>query len=74
VLVTHLKPEVELFAFVNNTAESQAQNPSASTFCERAKFTDYDNKLNLLNKIPKTFRTLTIFHASSLALGYPIHI
>jgi purine nucleoside permease len=56
----HLKAEEELFAFVRNTAESQAQNPPASTFCERAKFTAYYNKLNLRNKIPEPFKTLTI--------------
>ena len=49
MLVTYLKPEEKLFAFVNNTAESQAQNPLASTICERPKFTAYDDKLSLLN-------------------------
>ena len=73
MLATHLKPEEELFVFVNNTAESQSQNPMASTFCERAKFTVYYNKCSLLNKIPEPFRPLTIFHASALSLGSPIH-
>jgi hypothetical protein len=73
VVVTHLKPEEDFFAFVNNTAESQAQNPLANTFRERAKFTAYDNKLSLLNKIPETFRLLSIFNASTLLLGSPIH-
>jgi hypothetical protein len=73
VLVTHLKPEEELFVFVNNTAESQAQNPPAIIFCERVKFTAYDKTLNLFYKIPKLFRPLTIFHASALSLGFSIH-